>query len=518
MRLLAILLSFSMGFLSLSQEIVWIRIIGFAYAGKPQAFAYVLVMFLAGIALGAYLGKKACERFDNIVGIAGWSLVIAGLIDLGVLTFLPDLFYMSGSWLRLGLLSGMVIITAAGKAVLFPVVHHMGSALNDRLGRSVSTVYFANIAGSTTGPLITGIVLLEWLSSANTLRLIAACTLLLAAITLFLVKSAHGAFTKVAFAIMAVLSIGTLVSIDKNNTELIYSITRAKPGSIRYLVENRHGIIHVVRGEHDIDRVYGGNVYDGHTTTDLRRNINGMDRTFLLHVLKPAPKRVLVIGLATGAWVKVVTMNPAIERIDVIEINPGYMEITRNYPELKSIFEDPRVHIHVTDGRHYLRATDEKYDLILMNTTWYWRAYSTNLLSENFEQIVKTKLNPGGLFAFNSTWNGDAFYTASKVFKYTFRYGNFIYASEEDLLPNIKLARERLLALSVNGHPVFDPNSPADQEAITKLMGHIIDNIDEVVAKSPRPLEVITDQNMITEFRHGLRFGRLFGGEEAENH
>ena len=92
MRLLAILLSFSMGFLSLSQEIVWVRIVGFVYAGKPQGFAYVLVMFLAGIALGAYLGKKACERFKNIVGIAGWALFIAGLVDLGVLLYLPHLF------------------------------------------------------------------------------------------------------------------------------------------------------------------------------------------------------------------------------------------------------------------------------------------------------------------------------------------------------------------------------------------------------------------------------------------
>ena len=518
MRSLAILLSFSMGFLSLSQEIVWIRIIGFAYAGKPQAFAYVLVMFLAGIALGAFLGKKACERFPNIIGIAGWSLLIAGLIDLGVLTFLPDLFYMRGSWLRLGLLSAMIIVTAAGKAVLFPVVHHMGSSLNDRLGRSVSTVYFANIAGSTTGPLITGIVLLEWLSSANTLRLIAACTLLLAAVTLFIVKSAHGTMTKVAFALMAVLSVGTLISIDKNNTELIYAITRAKPGSIRYLVENRHGIIHVVRGENDVDRVYGGNAYDGHTTTDLHSNVNGMDRTYLLHVLQPKPKRVLVIGLATGAWLKVLTMNPTIEHIDVIEINSGYLEVTRHYNELKSIFDDPRVHIHVTDGRHFLRASDERYDLILMNTSWYWRAYSTNLLSENFEKIVRSKLNPGGLFAFNTTWSGDSFYTASQVFKHTFRYGNFIYCSDHDMLPDIKLAPERLMALSISGKPVFSPDSPADRAAIEKLMEHKVESIEEVIAGSARKLEVITDQNMITEFKHGLRFGRLFGGEESENH
>ncbi len=516
MRMLAILLSFCMGFLSLSQEIVWVRVIGFAYAGKPQAFAYVLVMFLAGIAVGAWLGKKACERFDNIVGIAGWSLAIAGLVDLTVLTLLPDLFQMKVSYVRLGLMSGVIMITAAAKAVLFPVVHHMGSTVNDKLGRSVSMVYFANIAGSTTGPLVTGILLLEWFSSANTLRLIAVCTLALAALTLYRVKSVHIFATRIVSMLMVLLAVGMCFRIDRFDNDLIYAITKAEPGSIRYLVENRHGIIHVVRGENDADRVYGGNVYDGHTTTDLHSNINGMDRTYLLHVLAPAPKRVLVIGLATGAWVKVVTMNPSIERIDVVEINPGYEGITQNYPALNSIFSDPRVHIHVTDGRHFLRANQEKYDLILMNTTWYWRAYATNLLSEDFEKIVRMRLNPGGLFAFNSTWSGDAFYTASKVFKYTFRYGNFIYCSDRDVLPEIRFAPERLAALSDNGKSVFDLNVAADKMAIRSLMEHPIERIEDVIAKSPRPLEIITDQNMITEFKHGLRFGKLFGSETAD--
>ena len=513
MRALAILISFSMGLLSLSQEIVWIRIVGFAYAGKPQAFAYVLVMFLTGIALGAMIGKKICEKFNNIVGIAGWSLLAAGLIDLSVLIFLPDIFHMQVSWLRLGVLSAVIIITASGKAVLFPVVHQMGSLLNERLGRSVSSVYFANIAGSTIGSLMTGIVVLEWLSSENALILIAGCTLLLAAFTLFLVKSSRSLFIKFACVTTTILSLGVLVSIDKNSTALIYAITGAQPGSIRYLVENRHGIIHVVQGTHDADRVFGGNVYDGHTTTDLKSNINGIDRTYLLHALSPAPKQVLVIGLATGAWVKVLTMNPLIERIDVIEINPGYLQIIPNYPELKTILDDPRVHIHIADGRHYLRTTDDKYDLILMNTTWYWRAYATNLLSENFQQIVKSKLNPGGLLSFNSTWSGDVFYTASQVFKYTFRFGNFIYASEVNLLPNIKHAPERLLALSVNGQPVFDPNSKDVLDALNTLTNHPVESIEDVIAKSPRPLEVITDQNMIVEFKHGIRFGRKFGAE-----
>ena len=510
MRSLALLLSFSVGFLSLSQEIAWVRIVGFAYQGKPQAFSFVLVVFLAGIASGAYVGKKLCERFDNIIGIAAWSLVFAGLVDFSLLTLLPMIFKMDPTLLRLALLSFSILITAAAKAILFPVVHHMGSALNDRLGRSVSTVYFANILGSTTGTLLTGLVLLEWLSAANTMRLIAACTLGLAAVTLLNIKTVHAMVTRVSFVVMAAVTALALIGIDKSNTALIYSMAEAAPGTIKHLVENRHGVIHVVAGKDNIDTVFGGNVYDGHTTTDLHSNVNGMNRTYLLHALMPAPKRVLVIGLATGAWLKVLTMNPKIEHFDVVEINPGYAEITKNYAELKSILDDPRVEIHYTDGRHWLRTTDHRYDLIVMNTTWYWRAYSTNLLSQDFFRIVKERLNPGGIFAFNTTWSGDAFITAVDGFKYAYLYGNFAYASDHDFRGEIAHAPERLLALTDNNKPVFNANSKADMDAIDALMQRKFETIDEKIASSPVRPEIITDQNMLTEFKHGLKFGRQF--------
>ena len=45
------LLSALTGFLSLSQEIIWIRILMYATGGIPQVFAYVLGFFLIGIAV-----------------------------------------------------------------------------------------------------------------------------------------------------------------------------------------------------------------------------------------------------------------------------------------------------------------------------------------------------------------------------------------------------------------------------------------------------------------------------------
>lgn len=52
------IISFSSGFLSLAQEIIWMRLISFVGMSVPQTFSYTLALFLIGIAIGAQIGKK----------------------------------------------------------------------------------------------------------------------------------------------------------------------------------------------------------------------------------------------------------------------------------------------------------------------------------------------------------------------------------------------------------------------------------------------------------------------------
>src|SRR5258705_5113462 len=76
-------LSFVIGFLSLSIEIVWVRIIGFGYETLPPAFSFVLACYLVGIALGAALGKRLCERTQNLYVAAALMLSLSALVDVG---------------------------------------------------------------------------------------------------------------------------------------------------------------------------------------------------------------------------------------------------------------------------------------------------------------------------------------------------------------------------------------------------------------------------------------------------
>ncbi len=162
MSRLPLLLSFLVGFLSLSVEILWVRVISFKFHTLPHAFSFVLAMYLVGIALGAYIGKVCCSRERHLYLIGAAALLLGGVLDIYTPTLAPGL--LSGGFDNDGLaLAGLAIIASSAiKSVLFPIVHHLGSnSAGSAVGRSVSRIYSGNIAGSTLGPLVTGFYLLD---------------------------------------------------------------------------------------------------------------------------------------------------------------------------------------------------------------------------------------------------------------------------------------------------------------------------------------------------------------------
>lgn len=505
MTRLAWLLSFCTGFISLSEEILWVRIIGFAFESTPRAFSLVLTAFLGGIALGALFGKRLSERQQATPATAAWLLLLAG----GLLLALPTIIAAVGRhnfatlWILL-----LILLGAALKGTLFPIVHHLGSRQGDSLGRSVSRTYFFNILGSTLGPLVTGLFLLDSFSSGNSLQILGVLCILSALAPLsFILRSGEKNVIVVGFSLCfsGLLAFSLL---QPAGATLMHTLATGS-GHVRVLIENRYGVVHSVADTGKDDTVYGGNVYDGKTNIDLVSNSNMIDRAYLLYGLHPAPKRVLVIGLSSGAWTRIIGSIPGVEKIDVVEINPGYIHMIRSYPHLSPLLDDPRLSLHIDDGRRWLRRSHEKFDLIVMNTTFHWRANITNLLSLEMMNLVHDALAPGGIFAFNTTNSFDAFYTARKTFPYAYLFRNFVYAAKHDFREQQPELVARLKSFRLDGHLLF-PETPESELALNNLGARKFIGIEKVAEIFPRSLQVVTDQNMITEFR----FGRWAQGAE----
>jgi spermidine synthase len=217
----------------------------------------------------------------------------------------------------------------------------------------------------------------------------------------------------------------------------------------------------------------------------------------------------LVVGLSTGAWVRVLQSFPGVESIDVVEINPGYIDIIKEYSEVSPLLSDPRIHIHIDDGRRWLKRHPELlYDLVVQNTSLSWRAYATNVLSREYFSEVRSHMNPGAVLATNTTWSYDVYATAQDVFPYAYSYSNFVYASDHPLHLNKALVSE---GLSFMTEAIKSSNSLLGQNkdsVIAKLTtGDFLPVKSLLSVGAGTTAGVITDQNMLNEYRHGRRLG-----------
>jgi len=171
--------------------------------------------------------------------------------------------------------------------------------------------------------------------------------------------------------------------------------------------------------------------------------------------------------------------------------------------------------LRIDDGRRWLkRHPDQGFDLIVLNNTFYWRAYTTNLLSREFMELVRKHLNPGGIAYFNTTGSGDVVATARQVFPFVERRDNFVYGSDGDFSIAIEDAERVLREMRLDGKLVFSeaafaPGGIARNIIDTPFVPHANQYLD----LTPNPM-VITDQNLLTEHAHGRareKLPRLYG-------
>lgn len=496
------------GFVALSYEIFLFRTVSFASGSSSIAFALTLSAFLAGIAGGSHKAGKTCEKLAPAEALqkAVSELMWANLLGAAFLPVMTQTAWLGNG--VLGVAIAMVYLIARQWGVLLPYLSQFGVAADDHAGMRAALLYFSNIVGCAIGAILTGFVLTDHLGLRQISILLlaagSACTLLLIA----RLDASGGARLRRAGAVVLIL-FGGAASLPLLAGHL-YENLQEKHVSERafaHVIENKSGVITV-----DADgTVYGNGMYDGRFNTDLKHDRNAIIRPYALSLLHPAPRDVLMIGLASGSWAQVIANNPAVNSLTVVEINRGYLELIAEQPEVQAVLRNPKVTIVTDDGRRWLnRHPDRRFDAVVSNTTWHFRANVTNLLSTEFLGLVRQHLKPGGIFFYNTTNSRRVQRTACLAFPFGARFTNHMVVSDGPIDWNFARWRDVLGSYAIDGKNEFDLSKAEDRAQLDSLLheygpdGPMIEDCTALL-KDTADRNPVTDDNMGTEWRTYFR-------------
>ncbi|WP_230550209.1 spermidine synthase [Reyranella aquatilis] len=407
------LLVFISGFLIVALQIVWYRLIGVLLQSNGYSFSLVLTVFLLGDAAGLLVGARVIDRiadprrfFFLMQGIAT-ALALAGawFVYLGIgAGILPATFVdhdimgpnTANPALILLLLAVVVLPASFIMGFSFPVVQKAVQRDLDRLGSRVGLVQLANIVGNSMGSLVAGLLLLDLVGTAGTLKLLVAIGLAFSVLQL-----AGPRATRWAYVPAAVLVAGlALFPGGEEFWRRLHGLTDEKA----IVAEDKTGLSLLKMSGND-SRDEGGRLYiQGHSQSRLPFDTVHAYLGAIGPLTHDAPRRVLVIGSGTGGTPYAAGLNPATEQVKVIEIVAPVIETLKTYTAaggksgVDELLSSRRFDVTVADGRHSLALDPVRYDVIEADAILPKTALSGLLNSREFFEQVRTKLAPGGIY------------------------------------------------------------------------------------------------------------------------
>ncbi|HEV2046133.1 MAG TPA: fused MFS/spermidine synthase [Chthoniobacterales bacterium] len=453
------------GFIGLSLEILWLRLLAVVLKCTAFAFGTMLTIYLGGLGLGAIAGTSFVRKSRRPVSVflalqtlvavsAGIAIVL--LVSHTAESLIPNLSTYLGvrdplnvSLALNGILAwwrnqAVPLETSAeiGRFVLFfgvvplvlilPATTLMGLSFPylqkavqrdiDKIGRRVGTLQVANILGCMAGASLTGLTLLNQFGTAVTLKIVVGLASIFAALWLRTVFR-----TRVGSAAFA-LGLTAIAWIVLPSAQTLWSrLHGAEPRRVIFS-EDGSGVS-LMRDDGTESTPYitvfvNGLGYSWIPYGDIHTVLGALP--LLIH---PDPRDIALVGLGSGDTAFSIGGRPEVQSIRCIEIlrpqlrNLRQLVQTHPDPGLVKLLDDKRVQHLSGDGRAYLMRSELRFDIIEADAQWPTTAYAGNVYSREYFELVKSRLKVGG---FAVTWvpTERIHQTFLSVFPYVVRCGD----------------------------------------------------------------------------------------------
>jgi spermidine synthase len=373
---------------TLSTEISASRLLAPYFGSSTIVWANLIGLVLAALSVGYWLGGRIADRRPDarLLGllVLGSALLVAAtpFVAQPLLDVVAEGLDELSAGAVIGSFFATLLLFAPPVALLgmvAPFAIRLALAGVDSAGTVAGRLYALSTIGSLLGTFLSALVTIPLAGTQRTL--LGSAALLAATGTLLLGRRwlvlAAGVAALLALPPGVVKATAGLVHEEESLYQFIQVV---ESGGERRLYLNEGIAVHSVWRE---DSVLTGGVWD----------------TFLVvpPLLERPAERLAILGNAGGTVARAFgTLYPEV-RIDGVEIDPAVTEAGRRYLGLG---DNPRLEVHDADARPFLRRTARRYDLVFVDA--YHQPYVPfYLATEEFFELVRARLRPGGIVALN---------------------------------------------------------------------------------------------------------------------
>lgn len=422
------------GALAMIYEVCWTRALLMVIGSTTYAFTIMLSTFLFGIFLGSLICARLVDKArEPLIWFAILEILVclSGISGIVTFNFLPWWSITISSafphdpgralLVRLMLSSLIMVPLTLCLGAIFPAVVKVATRELEAVGRSVGKLYAVNTLGAIAGAFLAGFALVPAWGVEKALIWASVANLVLGLVLLLSVKPVRLSVKVATVAASLPLIFWLAHSPALWDKVVLMSCQSERRQLVKRPVAHKSFAHFRRRLKDDVEELFWEDgasstvavaryrasrqrslVTNGHV--DASDGQGDMNTQVLLAAYpllwKPDAHDVAVIGWGAGVSVGTATAFP-VRSIVAVELEPAVVRASKFFHHVNRRAEENKiVRIEYNDGRNFLLATDQDFDVIVSEPSNPWQAGVCNLFTREYFQICRQRLRPGGIFSF----------------------------------------------------------------------------------------------------------------------